>query len=80
MTNAITTGQRRDALGSPFATADVCGLAGLTVPDGTERPAFDDDSWNFTHVVGLPVQMPLSNRRFEFAASPRAAGVRSPKS
>jgi hypothetical protein len=53
---------------SPFANSDVCGEAGLTIPDGAARPMFHDDLWNFTDVVGLPVQMPLANRRFDFTA------------
>ena len=41
--------------------------AGLTLPDrGTPRPMFDDDLWDFTDVVGLPVQMALYRRRFDF--------------
>ncbi len=58
---------------SPFASADVCGEAGFTLPTGAARPAFDDDIWDFTEVAGLPVQMPLAVRRFDFTAiaSPR---------
>jgi hypothetical protein len=51
---------------SPFAGADVCQQAGLTLPPGTRRPVFDDDLWDFTDVTGLPVSMPLSDRRFSF--------------
>jgi len=53
---------------SPFAGADICQHAGLTLPPGTRRPTFDDDLWDFTDVTGLPVSMPLSDRRFSFAA------------
>ena len=58
---------------SPFAGADVCQHAGLTLPQGTRRPGFDDDLWDFTDVTGLPASMPLSVRRFDFApiTSPR---------
>jgi hypothetical protein len=58
---------------SPFAGADVCRHAGLTLPQGTRRPGFDDDLWDFTDVTGLPASMPLSVRRFDFTAviSPR---------
>ncbi|MGA8016495.1 MAG: site-specific integrase [Candidatus Dormiibacterota bacterium] len=58
---------------SPFAGADVCQHAGLTLPPGTRRPGFDDDLWDFTDVSGLPVSMPLSDRRFSFTpiTSPR---------
>jgi hypothetical protein len=52
---------------SPFAGADVCRQAGLSLPYGAERPLFDDDLWDFTHVIGLPVQMAPRERRFEFA-------------
>lgn len=59
--------------GSPFAGADVCQHAGLTLPQGARRPGFDDDFWDFTDVTGLPASMPLSVRRFDFTAitSPR---------
>ena len=53
---------------SPFAGADVCGHAGLALPDGAARPVFDHDLWDFTDVVGLPVQMPRYQRRFDFTA------------
>jgi hypothetical protein len=58
---------------SPFAGADVCQRAGLTLPPRARRPVFDDDLWDFTDVSGLPVSMPLSDRRFSFTpiASPR---------
>jgi hypothetical protein len=53
---------------SPFARLDVCRQAGLGLPDGVYRPVFEDDRWDFTDVVGLPVEMSLANRRFDFAA------------
>jgi integrase len=53
---------------SPFAGADVCGHAGLALPDGAGRPVFDHDLWDFTDVIGLPVQMPRYQRRFDFTA------------
>ncbi|MEV6675114.1 site-specific integrase [Streptomyces sp. NPDC051162] len=53
---------------SPFAGADVCTEAGLQLPAGVVRPAFDEDLWDFTHVDGLPVSMSLASRRFTFAA------------
>ena len=56
---------------SPFAGADVCREAGLTLPGGTTRPVFDDDLWDFTEVAGLPVQMARASRRFDFAAITR---------
>jgi integrase len=51
---------------SPFAGNDVCEQAGLSLPTATYRPLFDEDLWDFTHVVGLPVEMPLADRRFDF--------------
>lgn len=66
MTSTIATtapdAQRR----SPFTGADICGEAGLTLPDRTPRPVFNDDLWDFTDVIGLPVQMALYRRRFDF--------------
>ena len=53
---------------SPFAGADVCRQAGLALPDGARRPAFEHDLWDFTDVVGLPVDMSLANRRLDFSA------------
>ncbi len=51
-----------------FASADICREAGLALPAGASRPMFDGDMWDFTEVVGLPVQMPLAVRRFDFTA------------
>lgn len=51
---------------SPFAGADVCSTACLRLPEGAPRPMFDDDLWDFTKVIGLPTQMPLSGRKFDF--------------
>ena len=53
---------------SPFAGADVCRQAGLALPDQARRPVFEHDLWDFTDVVGLPVEMSLANRRFDFSA------------
>ena len=53
---------------SVFTGTDICRQAGLTLPGGVRRPVFDDDVWDFTHVIGLPVQMALAHRRFGFAA------------
>ena len=55
-----------DGQRSPFTGADVCREAGLRLPPGTPRPMFEDDVWDFTAVIGLPVQMPLSVRRLDF--------------
>lgn len=68
MTAATTFGTLGQEQRSPFTATDVCREAGLTLPDSAARPTFDDDLWNFTAVVGLPVQMPLANRRFDFTA------------
>ena len=51
---------------SPFTGADVCRQAGLTLPEGTRRPVFDDDCWDLTDVIGLPVSLSLKCRRFNF--------------
>ena len=51
---------------SPFAGADICRQAGLTLPDGAHRPMFDDDLWDFTDVTGLPVSMGPNIRRLSF--------------
>lgn len=53
---------------SPFAGADVCHEAGLTLPSGSRRPMFADDLWDFTEVIGLPNQMAKVSRRFDFTA------------
>jgi hypothetical protein len=53
---------------SPFAGADICREASLPLPQGAARPVFEDDEWDFTHVIGLPVQMKLSARRLDFTA------------
>jgi len=73
MTSTIATAAPGARPRSPFTGADVCRDAGLTLPDGTPRPVFDDDLWDFTDVVGLPVQMALYRRRFDFTtiADPR---------
>ncbi|MEV7630543.1 hypothetical protein [Actinoplanes sp. NPDC089786] len=53
---------------SPFHGLDICRQAGFQLPTGVYRPIFDHDLWDFTHVVGLPVDMPLADRRFDFAS------------
>ncbi|GAA1928815.1 hypothetical protein GCM10009753_73310 [Streptantibioticus ferralitis] len=57
-----------DVRSAVLAGADVCHEAGLTLPDEANRPRFEDDIWDFTHVVGLPAQMARCTRRFDFAA------------
>src|SRR6266568_248879 len=63
---AASAGPQRPA--SVFAGIDVCREAGLTLPEGARRPVFEDEEWDFTDVIGLPVQMPLASRRFDFTA------------
>lgn len=63
MTTAFTSAH---LAGSPFAGADICQQAGLALPAETLRPQFNDDLWDFTHVIGLPVSMALATRRFDF--------------
>jgi hypothetical protein len=53
---------------SAFAGTDVCRQAGLALPEAVRRPVFDDQAWDFTHVIGLPVQMAPAHRRFDFDA------------
>ncbi|MFI5825548.1 site-specific integrase [Streptomyces rishiriensis] len=55
-----------DGRSAVFAGADVCGEAGLALPGNAARPAFEDDIWDFTHVIGLPTQLSPSVRRFDF--------------
>jgi len=70
----ITLGRTRVSV---FTGADICHEAGLTLPNGIPRPFFDDDRWDLAEVVGLPVQLALQHRRFDFTAIgdplPRAA-------
>ncbi len=67
-TATVTVERHGEGQRSPFANTDVCREAGLVLPDDTARPMFDDDRWDFTAVVGLPVQMRLVDRRFDFTA------------
>jgi len=50
----------------PFAGADVCREAGLPLPERALRPLFDDDLWDLSEVIGLPVSLGLQRRRFDF--------------
>src|SRR6266581_7779468 len=68
MTTAMPLAQPDDQGASPFAGADVCRLAGLRLRPGRRGPAFGDDVWDFTAVDGLPAQMQLSYRRWDFTA------------
>ncbi len=56
------------AQASPFAGADICREAGLALPPGASRPVFEDEEWDLTGVIGLPVQMSLAKRRSDFTA------------
>ena len=67
-TATVTVERHGEGQHSPFANTDICGEANLVLPDDAVRPMFDDDRWDFTAVVGLPVQMRLVDRRFDFAA------------
>ena len=66
MTTVLATAAAFDGRSSIFAGADVCREAGLLLPERVSRPVFEDDVWDFTEVVGLPVQLALATRRFEF--------------
>jgi hypothetical protein len=61
-----------DAARSPFADADVCREARLPLPERAARPLFEDDLWDLSEVVGLPVSLGLQRRRFDFAQIPGA--------
>lgn len=50
----------------PFAGADICAHTGFRLHPGHTRPMFDTDLWDFTGVVGLPVQMPRYEQVFDF--------------
>jgi hypothetical protein len=64
MTTALASGPRQ----SVFTGLDICREAGWELPDGTQRPVFEDDRWDFTAVIGLPNQMSKVSRRFDFTA------------
>lgn len=66
MTTALTTAAAFGGRSAVFAGADVCREAGLPLPEGARRPVFEDDVWDFTDVIGLPVQLALATRRFDF--------------
>ncbi len=53
---------------SPFAGVDICAQAGFSVPPRTYSPRFEDDIWDLSEVIGLPVEMPPSLRRLDFTA------------
>ncbi|MBD0674590.1 hypothetical protein [Streptomyces sp. CBMA156] len=52
-----------DGRSAVFAGADVCREAALGLPDTVRRPLFEDDVWDFTEVVGLPVHMARKTER-----------------
>ena len=61
-----------DAARSPFAGTDVCREAGLPLPEQAARPLFEDDLWDLSEVIGLPVSLGLQRRRFDFTQIPGA--------
>ena len=63
----VSLAGRLGAERSAFAGADVCMEAGLALAPGTPRPRFENDVWDLSGVVGLPVQMDPRHRRLEFA-------------
>ncbi len=70
-----TTTTLTDAAGvgpSPFAGQDICAIAGFSLPPGRQGPAFEQDTWDFSQVTGLPAYLKKSHRRLEFA------GIRNP--
>ncbi|MEU7584601.1 hypothetical protein AB0B50_44305 [Streptomyces sp. NPDC041068] len=68
MTTALATAAAFDGRSAIFAGADVRREAGFLLPKGTQRPLFEDDIGDFTDVIGLPVQLALWTRRFNFTA------------
>jgi hypothetical protein len=66
MTTALPSGARHPAR-SPFAGADICQRAGFSLPPGAPGPRFDEDTWDFTAVTGLPVSAQPAAFRFNFA-------------
>jgi hypothetical protein len=68
VTAASLASARFGAADSVFAGVDVCREAGLGLPPGVRRPLFEDDLWDLSEVVGLPVSLALQHRRFNFAA------------
>ncbi|WP_405682379.1 site-specific integrase [Streptomyces sp. NBC_00057] len=52
---------------SPFVEADMCGLAGFVLPIGAARPVFEDDTWDFTQVIGIPAYVSKCARRLDFS-------------
>jgi hypothetical protein len=51
---------------SAFTGADICAAAGLAVPTGGQRPAFDDDAWFFGDVEGVAVHVHDCYLRMDF--------------
>ncbi|MFD4942256.1 site-specific integrase [Streptomyces sp. NPDC058409] len=51
---------------SPFVGADLCRLAGFTLPTGAPRPVFENDIWDFTQVIGMPAYLAKCARRLGF--------------
>ena len=53
---------------SPFAGRRHLPRGRPHAPPRKPPAVFEDDEWDFTDVIGLPVQMRLASRRFDFAA------------
>ncbi|MFI1584678.1 site-specific integrase [Embleya sp. NPDC020630] len=60
--------QTTEAAVSPFGGADLCRLAGFTLPPGVPRPRFEDDIWDFAQVIGMPAYLSACARRLDFTA------------
>ncbi|MFJ9552114.1 site-specific integrase [Streptomyces erythrochromogenes] len=71
------TSQPAATAASPFAGADLCRLAGFTLPTGAPRSVFEDDIWDFTQVIGMPAYLAKCARRLDFTriANPRWKAV-----
>lgn len=67
MTTATTLTGAAGAGSSPFAGEDICAIAGFGLPPGHRGPAFEQDTWDFSQVAGLPAYLKKNHRRLEFA-------------
>lgn len=72
MTIATTLTDPAGAGPSPFAGQDICAIAGFSLPPGRQGSAFEQDTWDFSQVTGLPAYLKKNHRRLGFA------GIRNP--
>jgi hypothetical protein len=72
VTTVTTLTNPAGAGSSPFTGEDICAIAGFSLPPGQRGPAFEQATWDFSQVTGLPAYLKKSHRRLEFA------GIRNP--